>query len=116
MTHRSTKPSPGAMDTHDSQPSMSSSLDILIGYNVGSSVMLEATLERLQASKKNPRPTLSQEIEQLTRENGYLRQELTYHHKMHEASIRLAWETQDVVERLRRAVFDYRNTQKEIDI
>ncbi len=106
------------MDTHDSQPSMSSSLDILIGYNVGSSVMLEATLERLlvQASKKNPRPTLSQEIEQLTRENGYLRQELTYHHKMHEAGIRLAWETQDVVERLRRAVFDYENTQKEIDI
>ncbi len=61
---------------------MPSSLGILIGYNVGSCVMFEATLERLQALKKNPRPTLSQEIEQLTRENGYLRQELTYHHKM----------------------------------
>jgi len=95
---------------------MPSSLDILIGYNVGSSVMLEVTLERLQVSKKNLRPTLSQVIEQLTRENGYLRQELAYNHKMHEASIRLAWETQDVVERLRRAVFDYRNTQREIDI
>ena len=53
MTHRSTTLSPGAMDTHDSQPSTSSSLDILIGYNLDSSEALEATPERLQASKKN---------------------------------------------------------------
>ena len=35
---------------------------------------------------------------------------------MHEASLCLARETQDIVERLRRAIFDYRNTQREIDI
>ena len=104
------------MNSHDSQPPTPSSLDILIGHNRGSSVALEATPARLQASKKTPKPNLSQEIEQLTRENGYLRQELAYHQKMHEASLRLARETQDVVERLRQAAFDYRNTQREVDI
>jgi len=39
-----------------------------------------------------------------------------YHQKMDEGSLRLARETQDVVERLRQAAFDHRNTQREIDI
>lgn len=81
------------MNTYDSQPPTPTSLDVLIGHSLGSTVALEATPARLQASKKMPKPTLSQEIEQLTGENGFLRQELAYHQKMHEASLRLARET-----------------------
>jgi len=67
--------------------------DIFIGHNLDASVALEVTPVRLQASKTTPKPTLSKEIEHSTPENGYLRQELAYYHKIHEASICLARET-----------------------
>lgn len=60
------------MNTYDSQPPTPTSLDVLIGHSLGSTVAFEATPGRLQASKM-PKPTLSQEIQQLTGENGFLR-------------------------------------------
>jgi hypothetical protein len=38
--------------------------------------------------------------------DGIASPELAYHQKMHKAGLRLSRETQNVVERLRRAVFD----------
>ena len=76
---------------------------------------IEATPEKLQASKEMPTPSLSQMIEQLTRENGYLRQELAYQYKMRDASMYLLEETKFVFERLRMAVITFRKVQKEIE-
>ena len=116
MAHRSTSPSARVTNARNSQAPTSTSLDVLIGHSFGSSVALEATPAQFQASKHISKPTLSPEIEQPTRENGYLRQELACRRKMHEASLRHASQTLDLVERLRRVNFDYRNTQREIDI
>lgn len=104
------------MNARDSQSLTSTSLDVLIDHNLDSFVALEATSTQLQALKYTSKLTLSQEIEQLTRNNDYLRQEIAYHQKMHEVSLCLVRKTQNVVKKLRRAVFDYKNTQREIDI
>jgi len=96
-------------------PPRPTSIDIVIGCNLGSTVALDATPARLQASKRAPKLSQSQEIERLVKENGCLRQELAYQHKMHEASKCLAREAKDVVERLQRAVLEFRKVQKETD-
>ncbi len=96
-------------------PPRPTSMDILIGCNLGSTVALDTTSTRLQASKRAPKLSQSQEIERLVRENGCLRQELAYQHKMHDASKCLANEAKGVVERLQRAVFEFRKAQKETD-
>lgn len=90
-------------------------MDIVIGCNLGSTVALDASPARLQASKRAPKLSKSQEIERLVRDNGCLRQELAYQHKMHDASKCLAREAKDVVERLQRAVLEFRRAQKETD-
>ena len=90
-------------------------MDIVIGCNLGSTVALDATSARLQASKRAPKLSQSQEIERLVRENGCLRQELAYQHKIHDASRCLAREAKEVVERLQRAVLEFRKAQKETD-
>lgn len=60
------------MNIYDSQSSKSTSLDVLINHSLDSIVAFEATSERLQALKMS-KSTLSQEIEQLIKENDFLR-------------------------------------------
>src|SRR2546430_8559384 len=96
-------------------PPTPTAIDIEIADNQGSTMAIETTPEKLQASKKMPTPSLSQMIEQLTRENGYLRQELAYQYRMRDASMYLLEETRFVVERLRMAVITFRKVQKEIE-
>lgn len=103
------------METSNDRPPRPTSLDIMIGYNLGSTVALEATSTQLQASKQTPKPNKLEEIERLTRENGNLRQELAYYHKLQEASLQLAEDTRDAMNKLRQAVFEFRNIQKEVD-
>ena len=60
--------------------------------------------------------TSIKEIEQLTRENSYLRQKLVYYQKMHEANMWLTKKIKNTLKKLRRTIFNYKNTQRKIDI
>jgi regulator of replication initiation timing len=53
-------------------------VDLEIRRHHGNTVALEATSERLQASKKAPISDLTQRIYELTKENGQLRLEIKY--------------------------------------
>ncbi|KAI9763355.1 MAG: hypothetical protein M1840_000547 [Geoglossum simile] len=94
------------------RPPPLTSIDIEIGRNRGSSVALEASPARLQASKKTPIPSLSQRIEELTKENGNLRQEVLFHQKMQTAITYLQQDTEYAVKRLNQAVADFSKARK----
>jgi hypothetical protein len=53
-------------------------VDLAIARHNGTSAALEATPERLQASKKESYMSLSQRVIEVTRENGHLRGEIRY--------------------------------------
>ena len=55
------------------------SVDHWIGQGGGTTSTLEFLPHRLKISKAKTTVTMEQRIEELTRENGYLRQELAYH-------------------------------------
>ena len=50
---------------------------------------IEKLPSQLQLNKNRSPPTRSKRIEELTRENGYLRQELAHHHETHCAMVTL---------------------------
>jgi len=106
---------PDQTNMSNDRPPRPTSIDIVIGSNLGSTVAFDAAPAQLQASKRSTKPSQSEAIERLTRENGCLRQELTYQHRMHDASICLASEARDIVERLRQAVLEFRKAHKQID-
>jgi hypothetical protein len=62
-----------------SKPPEVNELDHRIGLAGGSTIALEATAHRMQASKVKPPADLRIRIEELTRENGYLRLEIQYY-------------------------------------
>jgi hypothetical protein len=90
-------------------------LDIEIGRNQGSSVGLEARPARLQETKHMPIPTLSKRIEELTRENGHLRQEVGFYQKMQSAVMLLQEDAEQVIEKLSLAIMGFRQAQKEAE-
>ncbi|KAH8683380.1 hypothetical protein BGZ60DRAFT_368887, partial [Tricladium varicosporioides] len=59
-------------------PPTPTSIDTKIALNNKTSVAIEATNESLQASKTIPTPSLSEIIDQRTKENSRLRHELAY--------------------------------------
>lgn len=103
------------MSASDDRSRRPTSVDIIIGYNLGSSIALEATPAWLQASKRRPQPALSEEIKRLTRENSSLRQELVYHYIIQDASIDLARKITNIMDSLRQALYDYKTSQRKID-
>src|SRR5947209_8269055 len=56
-----------------------SHLDHRIGLGGGSTIALEATTQCMQSTKGKPPANLRVRIEELTRENGYLRAEIQYY-------------------------------------
>ena len=105
---------PDQTDMSNDQPPRPTSINIVISCNLGSTVALDAAPAQLQASKRSTELTQSETIERLIRENGCLRQELTYQHQMHDASICLAREARDIVEKLRQAGLEFRRAHKQI--
>jgi hypothetical protein len=68
-----------------SRPLVPTTIDNLIDRNQGLSVALEATRARMEASKRMT-PTLFQRVEQLTRENAALREEMARFHRLQSAN------------------------------
>ncbi|GAB1319508.1 BZIP domain-containing protein [Madurella fahalii] len=89
-------------------------VDTEIARHQGSSVAIEATPERLQASKNLPTPSLSQIIEQRTWENGRLRQELAYQQRRNGASMYLLEEVKNAVDSLQQALVNFQKLSKEL--
>jgi hypothetical protein len=65
-------------ESESDRPPRPTPIDVEIARNKGTSVAIEATNESLQASKSDPTPSLSDMIEQTTRENGRLREQLAH--------------------------------------
>ncbi|KAH9204860.1 hypothetical protein DL95DRAFT_318631 [Leptodontidium sp. 2 PMI_412] len=97
------------------RPPTPTPVDVEIARNKGTSVAIEATNESLQASKTAQTPSLSEMIEQKTRENGRLRQELACQQRKQGAGLYLLEEVRLVVEKLQQAIIDYQRLQTTID-
>jgi hypothetical protein len=89
------------------QPPAPTPIDAEIARNNGTSVAIEATSENMQASKTAYTPSLSEIIDQRTRENGRLRQELEHKQSKLGASVDLLEELRMIVERLQQAINNY---------
>ena len=88
-------------------------LDIEIARNNGTTVALEATQKRLQASKRNPPPSLLQMVEQRTRENGQLRQQIAYLQRKNSAAVYLQEEIKYVDNLLGQALINFHDLNRE---
>jgi hypothetical protein len=97
-----------------SRPPVLTPIDNLIDHNQGSSVALEATRARMEPSKHTT-PTPFQRVEQLTRENAALREEMARFHRLQSANAYFIKETKDALDLLQQAVFEWRKAQKDID-
>jgi hypothetical protein len=98
-----------------SRPPVPTLIDNLIYRNGGSSVALEATKARMEASKRMMAPTPFQRNEQLIRENAALRQEMARFHRLDSANAYFIKEIKEVLDLLQQAVFEWRKAHKDID-
>ena len=76
---------------------------------------LEATTERLQASKNTPPLSQAERIHELTKENGQLRLEVRSHQQMQDAMRALHEDAKFVAERLEQAAVEFSRVQKEVE-
>jgi hypothetical protein len=113
LKHKRTniRPLPAPSDA----PPKPTAVDAEIARSGGSSVAIEATKERSQASKNITTPSLSQIIEQRTRENGQLRQELLYEQRRHSASMYLLEEVKMGVKSLQQALINFQQIYMEVE-
>ena len=94
------------LQSHDGPPELTP-IDTEIARHQGSSVAIEATQERLQASKNLPTPDFPKIIEQRTRENGRLRHELAYQQRKNGASMYLLEEVKNTIAYLQQALVNF---------
>jgi len=80
--------------------------------NKETTVKIEATNERIQASKTAPTPSLSEIIEQQTRINSRLRQELL---REHQKQAPVLYFSERASEILRQAIIKFQRLQTEMD-
>lgn len=98
------------------QPLVPAPIDAEIARNKETLVAMEVTSESLQASKTARTPSLSEMIEQRTRENGRLWQGLAYQQQRKQgAGLYLLEEVRLVIEKLQQAIIEYQRLQTAID-
>jgi hypothetical protein len=78
---RPRRPKPRVKRPLDGPPQLSP-VDKIINLHHGSSTAIEATPQRLQASKQYPIPSLAERIEQLQKQNSSLNHEVAYYREM----------------------------------
>ncbi|KAI3573899.1 hypothetical protein IWW34DRAFT_634132 [Fusarium oxysporum f. sp. albedinis] len=96
------------------EPPEPTPIDVEIAQHQGASVAIDATQERLQATKNLPTPSLSKIIEQRTWENGRLRQELAYQQRKNGASIYLLEEVKNIIYSLQQALLSFQKLSREL--
>lgn len=99
---------------YQSTPPPPTNIDIEIARRNGTTVAIEATKERMQASKTAPTPSLKEIIYEEKRESSRLRRELAYERRMRIEGDKLEEEVRYVLERLRMAVINHAQSQKDI--
>ena len=90
-------------------------IDIEIGRHNGTTVSLDAMTQNLQASKKATSGNLSQRIEELTKEHGYLRLEVRYYQQMQAAVQSFREDVTFCVDRLQNAILSFDKMHKEVE-
>jgi predicted nucleic acid-binding Zn-ribbon protein len=88
---------------------------VLIDRNQGSSVALEATPARMEASKRMMNLTPFQKNMQLAKDNAALRAEMARFQRQESANTYFVKEIKEAMEILQQAVFEWRKAQKDID-
>jgi hypothetical protein len=84
-----------------------------IGRHNGTTVALDATDDRLQASKKAPAPSLSERVHELTRENGQFRLEIRFYQQKQDAVQVLRQDVKFLAEKLEYALVEYNKVESE---
>ncbi|KAF2182634.1 hypothetical protein K469DRAFT_690740 [Zopfia rhizophila CBS 207.26] len=97
-----------------STPPPLSKTDVEIARRNGTTVAIEATKERMQASKTAATPSLTEIIYEEKRESGRLRRELDYERRVRIEGDKFEEEVRYVLERLRMAVINHVQSQKDI--
>jgi hypothetical protein len=99
---------------HNGPPALNH-IDILLSRNNGSSIAIDASQEHLQASKTLPALSAEDNIIELNRVQGRLRRELTYSYELNNLGRDLVDEVDYVVERLRIAIINFKQGQKDVE-
>lgn len=91
-----------------------SPIDRIISLHHGSTTAIEATPQRLQASKKFPLPSLSERIEQLQKQNSSLNHEIAYYREMEQYRKEFEDEVARVKEKLEKALSKLAGNQQRV--
>jgi hypothetical protein len=113
--HKFKRSRPRITRLESDQPPTPTSIDAKIAHNNGTSVAIEATNKSLQASKIVPTPSLSEIIEQRTRENGRLRHELAYQQRKQAIDLSTLEKVGRVVAELRHTLREHKRLEAVID-
>lgn len=89
-------------------------IDVQIARRHGTTIAIEATRERMQTSKIATTPSLTEIIAEKERAVGRLRHELHYEREGRLLGERLEEELRFLLERLRIAIINYAQGQKDI--
>tara|TARA_R110002033_G_scaffold163343_1_gene200334 strand:- start:298 stop:654 length:357 start_codon:yes stop_codon:yes gene_type:complete len=89
-------------------------VDRIISLHHGSTTAIEATPERLQATKQYPKATLPERIEELQRQNSSLTHEVAYYREMEQYRQEFEHDMVRLKERFEKALFKLGRRQQEV--
>ena len=95
-------------------PPQLSPIDRIISLHHGSTTAIEATPQRLQASKQFPIPSLRERIEQLQKQNSSLNHEIAYFREMERYRDEFEHEVARVKEKLEKALSKLARSQQQV--
>ena len=109
---------PARLDSRVKSPSTGppqlSPVDRIISLHHGSTTAIEATPERLQATKQYPKATLPERIEELQRQNSSLTHEVAYYREMEQYRQEFEHDMVRLKERFEKALFKLGRRQQEV--
>ena len=98
----------------NSHPSLSKQ-NVEIDQKQDSSQALEVLPKQLQAAKNQPIVSLRERIEELTRENGRLRQEVAFYQSIWNAMMSVPEETESMVVNVQQTLHNFHRVQTEAE-
>ncbi|KAH8587323.1 hypothetical protein B0O99DRAFT_527015 [Bisporella sp. PMI_857] len=96
-------------------PPQLSPIDRIINLHHGSTMAIDASPQRLQASKYDPVPNLSERIEQLQRLNSRLNREVAYYREMEQPRKDFEKDMIRVKDKFEKALLKLRTSQQQVD-
>ena len=96
-------------------PPQLSPIDKIIDLHHGSTTAIEATPQRLQASKQYPIPSLQERIEQLQRQNSNLNHEIAYYRQMEPYRRKFREDVGRLTENLEKVLYKLGKIQQQVN-